>query len=133
MKEGSAEQIRSLVDAVNRFGMKGKVTWISFDLDLLSAVRWYDDGARIGYLIDHFESWTINEITSLRSGKNEVFLNSCIYSDQVVEACRKANLPLEVWTINEEELLAGMDPYISGVTSDYLNYGQYLYATAFGQ
>ena len=107
--------------------MRGKVSWISFDPNLLSAVRWYDEEARLGLLINYFEPRLVYEISNLRSGKNEVFLDSSIFDEQVVDACRAANLPLEVWTINEEERLAGLDPYISGVTSNCLRYGQFLY------
>jgi glycerophosphoryl diester phosphodiesterase len=127
LKEGTADQIRTLVDLVNRYGMRGKVSWISFDPNLLSAVRWYDEEARLGLLINYFESRLIYVICNLRSGKNDVFLDSSVFDEQVVNECRMANLPLEVWTINEQERLAALDPYISGVTSNCLRYGQFLY------
>lgn len=130
MKEGTSGQIRSLVDLVSRCGMRGKVTWISFDSSLLSAVRWYDEEARLGFLISEFSPAAVNEISWLRSGKNEVFLNSSVYNDWIVEECRKAKLPLEIWTINKEWQMEDMDPYITGVTSNCLVYGQYLYEKA---
>ena len=127
LKEGTSDQIRRLVDLVNRYGMKGKVSWISFDSSLLSAVRWYDDEARLGLLISEFSPAAVNEIAWLRSAKNEVFLDSSVYNSWVIEECRKAGLPLEIWTINKESQLADMDPYITGVTSNGLRYGQYLF------
>ena len=127
LKDGTVEQIRSLVDTVNRCGMRGKVSWISFDIAMLSAVRWYDDEARLGYLVSDFDVWSVNEICGLRSGKNETFLNASVYNNWVVEECRKVKLPLEIWTIDKEEQLNDIDPYITGVTSDILRYGQYLY------
>lgn len=130
MKEGTSEQVRNLVDMVNNYGMRGKVTWISFDISLLAAVRWYDDGARLGYLVSEFYPSVVTAISGLRSGKNEVFLNSCVYNSWVVEECRKARLPLEIWTLNQEQQMEGIDPYITGVTSNGLVYGQYLYEKA---
>ena len=127
MKEGTSEQVRNLVDTVNNYGMKGKVTWISFDISLLATVRWYDDGARLGYLVSEFYPSVVTAISGLRSGKNEVFLNSCINNSWVVEECRKTKLPLEIWTINKEWQMEEMDPYITGVTSNCLIYGRYLY------
>ncbi len=127
LKEGTADQIRNLVDMVDQYGLRGKASWISFDISLLSAVRWYDEEARLGYLIGDFSLSVINEICWLRSGKNEVFLDSNYYNGWVVDECRKAKLPLEIWTVNKEEQMASVDPYISGVTSDSLRYGQYLY------
>ncbi len=127
MKEGTSNQIRGLVDMVSRYGMKGKVTWISFDSGLLSAVRWYDEEARLGFLISEFSPAAVYEISGLRSGKNEVFLDSSVCNSWIVDECRKAGLPLEMWTINKEWQMDQMDPYITGVTSDCLVYGQYLY------
>ena len=133
MKEGTTEQVRSLVDMVSKCGMRGKVSWISFDSGLLAAVRWYDDEARLGLLISEFSLADINEICWLRSGKNEVFLNSCIYNGWIVEECRKSKLPLEIWTINIESQMEEIDPYITGITSDCLVYGQYLYKKAMAE
>ena len=133
LKTGTAEQIRGLVDLVNRYGLRGKVSWISFDSSLLAAVRWYDDEARLGLLISEFSPAAVNEICWLRSGKNEVFLNSCVYSEWIVEECRNAKLPLEIWTINKKDQLSDMDPYITGVTSNCLVFGQYLYEKAMAE
>ena len=127
MKEGTTEQIRGLVETVERYGMKGKVSWISFDLNLLSTVRWADEEARLGYLIKEADTGSIYEISTLRSGKNEVFLSTAVYSQELISACRKANIPLEVWTVDDEAQLDTMDPYVTSVTSDALKYGQYLY------
>ena len=127
LKEGTAAQIRSLVETVNRYGMRGKVSWLSFDLDLLSAVRWSDDAARLGYLVQGADVAGVYEITPFRSGKNQVFLNAGACSEALVSACREANLPLEVWTVDDEAVLEELSPYVTGVTGNTLNYGQFLY------
>ena len=127
LKTGTAEQIRQLVDTVNRYGMRGRVSWISFSPDLLTYVRWYDDEARLGYLITEFSAQAVNTLQGLRSGKNEVFLSSRDCSDLVVEECRRAGFPLEVWTMDTVEDFAAVDPYVTAVTSNVMCYGQYLY------
>ncbi len=127
LKEGTTEQIRDLVETVNRYGMRGMVSWISFDRNLLNAVRWSDDEARLGLLLSKADTGAVHEIAALRSGKNLLFLSTCVYSDELVRQCRNADLPLEVWVVNDETLLEEMDPYVTGVTSNGLNYGQFLY------
>lgn len=127
LKTGTADHIRQLVETVDRYGMRGRVSWISFQPNLLSYVLWYDDEARLGYLISEFDNQVINTLRMLRSGKNEVFLSSCDCDDQVIEECRKAGFPLEVWTLDTEEEFSRVDPYITAVTSNCLSYGQYLY------
>ena len=130
LTEGTPEQVKLLVDTVNRYGMRGNVSWISFHFHLLSAVRWYDDEARLGFLTGVYDAWTLDNVRELRSGKNEVFLSSSVCNDQIIEDCRQANVPFEFWPVNEEEQFATIDPYITGITSDSLRYGQYLYEQA---
>ena len=127
LKTGAAEQIQQLVETVNRYGMRGRVSWISFEPALLNHVRLCDDEARLGCLISEFNVQTVNTPRGLRSGKNEVFLSSCVCSDWIVEECRRASFPLELWTLDTEEEFAAVDPYVTGVTSDTMCYGQYLY------
>ena len=129
MKTGGPDQIRLLVETVNRCGMRGKVSWISFQPDLLSYVRWNDDEARLGFLVGEINVQALDTLRGLRSSKNEVFLSSCVYNDWVVEECARAGFPLEVWTLDTEEQFAALDPYVTGVTSNCLSYGQYLYKT----
>ncbi len=126
LKEGTTDQIRSLVEMVDRCGMRGKVSWLSFDLDLLSSVRWADDEARLGYLVEGADVSSVHEITPFRSGKNQVFLNAGSCSDALVSACREAALPLELWTVDDEAVLEELSPYVTGVTGNALNYGQFL-------
>ncbi len=127
MKEGTPEQIRQLVETVDRYGMRGKVSWISFELSLLSNVSWYDNEARLGFVVNEPDQWTFNEVRGLRTGKNEVFLSTSKIIDSDIEECRRYNIPLELWTIDDAEQMTELDPYISGVTSNSLRYGQILF------
>lgn len=116
------EQINVLVADVEENGMKGKVSWISFDYDYLVFVKEADDTARLGLLSSEFEDEDLELAISLRTGKNEVFLDlGFMYTfSWCIRKCKKENMPVEVWTLNDEILIKIMHPYISGVTSDYL-------------
>ena len=116
------EQINSLVADVEENGMKGNVTWISFDYDYLVFVKEADDTARLGFLSSEFEDEDLELAISLRTGKNEVFLDlGFMYTfSWCIRKCKKANMPVEVWTLDMELLIIIMHPYISGVTSNFL-------------
>lgn len=127
-------QIESLVDIVKRVGMTGKVTWISFNNEYLTYVKNYDDKARLGYLVGDVTESNIAIVTGLKTANNEVFVDSSyeLLTSEKVALCVNANLPLEVWTINDSSVIVSLDPYVSGVTSDNIIAGEVLYNTNIG-
>ena len=130
-------QIESLVDMVEAAGMKGKVTWISFNATYLGYVKNYDPTARLGLLL--FDSVTDANITTangLKTETNEVFLDTRAISSDVVSKAKTAHIPLETWkpaattgdwTISH---LLACDPYISGITTNAIIGGKLLYEYA---
>lgn len=135
LKAGTAAQIQGLVRTVNRYGMKGKVTWISFDATTLGYVKAVDPSARLGYVVDSISSGTITIVTAtLKTDENEVFID-CSHANATAEAallCADADIPLEVWTVNSEATILALNPYVSGVTSDNLIASQILYNNSIG-
>lgn len=135
LKEGTEEQIKALVGIVKRYGMKGKVTWISFVSTFLSWVKAVDPKARLGFIVSSVNTSTINTVTkTLQSGHNEVFID-CAYgnaSAEAVQLCSDADIPLEVWTVNNESEILSLDDYVSGVTSDNLIAGSIFYDNYIG-
>lgn len=121
-------QIQSIVDLVERNGMRGKVTYISFNATYLGYVKNYDGEARLGYLAD-ITSTTITTATGLRTSSNEVFIDAGYgnATSAKVQLAMAAHLPIEVWTVDVETTITGLDSYISGVTSDNLIAGKVLY------
>lgn len=123
LKEGNEAQIKGLVDVVKHHGMKGKVTWISFNSAYLGYVKAIDTSARLGFVVDAVSASTINTVKqTLRTGKNEVFID-CAASNttnEIATLCANADIPLEVWTVNDKNSIKVLDAYVSGVTSDNL-------------
>ena len=131
-------QIQALVSLVEGKGLRGQVTWISFQPNYLEWVRDRDPEARLGLLVmvwfteDGFDG-LVRKAAALRTGKNDVFMDASYWTmhllpdgmKQCVSVCRKASMPLEVWTVNDENALRSLDPYISGVTSDTLQYASF--------
>lgn len=121
------EQVETLVDIVKRHGMINNVTWVSFDAFLLECVCGVDSNARIGYIVHSIDEGVINKAVSLSNVSRETFINTASYNNDEVEMCITANIPLEVWTINDEATINGLPTYITGVTSDYVNASNVLY------
>lgn len=136
LKTGTEEQIKSLVNIVKRYGMKGKVTWISFSAAYLGYVKAVDNKARLGYVVNEVNNTIISTIKqSLLSEHNEVFVN-CGFTNatgNAVQLCADADIPLEVWTVNKETSILSLDPYISGVSSDNIVAGKVLYETGINE
>lgn len=120
------ERIASLVETVRAYGMEDKVTWISFSYQLLAVVHNCSPNARLGYLVTEVNYQNVSEARWLQNGTNEVFMNSASYSDAECRLCAENGLPLEVWTLDTEEEILALNPYISGVTSDCLHAGKVL-------
>ena len=119
-------QIEGLVDTVVRHGMKDKVTWISFNDKYLGYIRDYDETARLGYVVNIVNESVTNKAVALKTDNNEIFVD-CAYqavTNEAVNLCINANIPLEVWTVNIERDIGALDTYISGVTSDNLIAGK---------
>ncbi len=133
LKAGTDEQIQSLVQMTKNTGMDKKVTWISFSSTMLTAIKNYDETARIGFIVDVLNASTAEVITGLTTGKNEVFADASYYNSGISSSISyaKANgIPIEVWTVDNETHIIQMDPYITGVTSNNLVAGYVLFSNS---
>ena len=123
-------QVKSLVDEVILCGMRGKVTWISYNDTYLTYVKEADNTSRIGLLHQYaVDDAAISKATALRTESNEVFLalKSTQVNDSAVQKCILAGLPMETWTVDDETSMLNLPPYVTGIISNNLNSGRVLY------
>lgn len=141
LKEGTEAQIKGVVDLVEAAGMKGKVTYISFNATYLGYVKDYDAFARLGYVrnnetgADAIDATAITTAQGLMTGTNEVFMDTKTYTTTAVQLCLNAHIPMETWGICYADTKAdiiGLNQYITGVTSNKLDAGKVLYDSAIG-
>ncbi|MBQ9249846.1 MAG: hypothetical protein IJ179_05715 [Oscillospiraceae bacterium] len=71
--------------------------------------------------------------SSLRNGRNRVFLDAGAYTDEACRICVDNDMPLELWTVDDEEQILELNPYITGVTSNRLIAGKVRYEAYTGQ
>lgn len=116
------EIINNLVQIAKNYGMLRKITWISFTPSMLTLVKNADPGARLGILRDSYNSNGITDYQNLKSKFNYVFIswNYSTLTTELLNTYKGLNIPVEVWVANTEEAILGLDPYITGVTSDIL-------------
>ena len=115
LKTGTQAQIEAIVDAVVAHGLKGKETYISFETTLLGYVKDYDATARLGFL-DMGTPSLPQTAKSYLTGTNEVFLNS--NNTGRAADCIAQGIGYEVWTVDSASVVLGLDPYITGVTTN---------------
>lgn len=124
-------RIESIVDMVQAYGMKGKVTYISFDATYLGYVKNHDPDARLGFLKNSYEASDVATCLNLRTGTNQVFYDTGYYNDKITQSMCDAfmaeNIPVEAWTVDSTDVILGLNKYVSGVTSDNLIAGKVLY------
>lgn len=113
LKVGTQAQIEGIVDAVTAAGLKGRATYISFTSSLLGYVKTYDDHARLGFL---GMGGSTNTAASLKTEYNEVFMDDS--NKTMAASCISKGIGYEVWTIDSASTVEGLDPYITGVTTN---------------
>ena len=123
------DDVDTLVDTVKKYGMHGKVTWISSGSAELQLIKTADPTARLGFVSgSSVEPWVINVIKSLKSDTNEVFIDAYYtITAESVTTCLSENIPLEVWGATSTEHIIDSNHYISGFTTDDIIAGVVLY------
>lgn len=127
LKCGTQEQIHDIVKLVDKYGLKGKSTYISFSWQLLHYALEEDNSARVGFLSSRINESIVSSALDLRTGFNEVYIGSADYSESSVQLCKKAGLPLSVYVIDSKEQLLALPAYVSSVTSNRIHAGWVLY------
>lgn len=133
----SKDQILQLVNVVRQCGMIGKITWITYKYEYLQYIIEADETARVGFLFGRSGDYSITDelitkLKNLRTDKNVSFLpikNSLVTTDGISK-CIAENIPMEVWTVDTENEMLNLNPYISGVISNKLSFGKVLYKNA---
>lgn len=119
----TVEQLQSIVNIVNRYGMLNNTTFISFSADYLHTLKNYERTLRLGLLVNKITPENAADAASLKTGDNDVFLDACAGYVTYTDICTAIDnaLPIEVWTIQTKDQALAIDPYITGATTDIAN------------
>lgn len=131
----TGEGFQKLIDIVKSYGMWNHVTWIGYSGYLKEIAR--GGSCRFGLVVDYVKESNANECAELKyyEGYNhEVFMNSgSQYGLSVphlptlnseIELCKSKGIGLELWTINDTDVLKMIPGFIGGITSDSVHAGK---------
>lgn len=129
------DDIDALVSTVKQYGMIDKVTWISFTCNYLIYVRNAHSAARLGFVVGEVTESTIEDARELKNDENDVFIDGMSttaspISDDAVDLCFAAGIPLELWGLDTAAEVAAANPYVSGFTTDTVVAGAEIYKAA---
>ena len=136
VKSGATQDnIESLVTTAFRAGMLNKVTWVSSDMDVLTAINGLNEKARLGYATENITETQITQLKALRTEENSVFFyaNNENLIVSIVDRCIAEYIPLEVYTVDDVEDIENLHPYVTGVASSDKVAGQILYDKYMGK
>ena len=114
-----------LVTIVRRFGMLDNVTFISAKPTNLNNVKKCASSVRLGYVVEEITDDNLTTVTSYKF--NFIDVHHTTITDKAIMKAMAAGVPVEVWTPNDEGAIVNMNPYISGVTSNYIHAGKVLH------
>lgn len=114
------EELDELIRIVNKFGMKEYVTFISFGYSQLTHIKSKLPTTRLGYVVQEINSEIVERTKALKTGLNDVFIDTFSYTDESMELAIYDSIPVEIWVANDEDKIQTLHPYVSGVTSDNL-------------
>ena len=120
-------QIINLVDIVRGYGMLDSVTWIAYATGWFNIITTRHARSRIGVLMTSTTQATIDAAKAYRTGKNSVFIDTSAYDASAVALAKTNGIPMEAWTLDEDEDIKALDPYITGVTSNFKIAGKVIY------
>ncbi len=119
----TVSQVQSIIQMVEAQNMLADNTFISFNHSFLSYVKDYSPGSRLGMLFssDITES-LVSTAKSLLTGLNQVFFDvkySSLTEENLLLA-KQAQIPVEVWTVDDVNTAGSLNSYISGITTNRL-------------
>ena len=122
-------EAKQLVKIVSDAGMLDSVSWLGFSGDALAKIVNVDPTARLVWVLtDTYDSkLAANSIPfaqqNLMTGESEVVFDIyyTLVTQSIVDLLKMYNIPLEVWTVNDYNAIVNLNPYVSGVSSDYYN------------
>ena len=112
------EDIKKIVSIVQKYKWQYNTTWIGYSDRLLKMVREFLPEARLGVVCNYVAPSVIPAARELQNGKNTVFIDSLKFDPDSIELCRKNDFPMEIWVVDDENIILNLDRYVSGVTSN---------------
>ena len=125
----TTDKIPALVAIVKKYGMEEHVNWISFGADLLSYISQNYPTYSVERVATTITDSIITATVGLRTASNKVRIMTSYanLTSEIVDKLIAVGLPVGVYTITNASQVTGIDPYVSGYTSNQVLSGAVLY------
>ena len=122
-KSYTKEEILSVVSLAEQYDMADKVYWGSKAFKYLRWILEVDPDAHVGIVRSVITSNTVYTIAGMRNGQNTVFVSARAtkMTKEILTLCKIKRVDLALWTIDDEETIKRVDPYVSSVISNRYN------------
>lgn len=114
------DRVYKLMDIVDKYNMRDKTSWVSFNINYLQYMKNANPKAELGLNTANVNDNTYNLIQSLKTSENITFLSimtSCL-NRELIQRCKSENIPIGVWICDTRDEIFELDPYISIVTTN---------------
>lgn len=122
IKDGATEaQVSYLAEVID--GANIDVAWIARDISYLSQLAKLRPSDRLGLIVNVVTKKDVKAMAAIDDGRNVCFVDAfyTLLVSAQINMCKKMQMPLEVWTLDNKDIIANINPYISGVTSNRVN------------
>lgn len=115
-------QADAIGEAVRNSGFQENITFLVWSHAAFDKLQGILPKARYGFTVSN-ETHENSQRALLDMYKRaNAFLNvSSQHSDAWIAFCKQYGIPVEAWTLDTEDAIVALDPYITGVTSNKLN------------
>ena len=119
----TSDQLQALMNIVDKYGMKRKVTWsVGSSTATGVAMLAIDPKASLVFAIATYDASAIANYSALKTSNNEIIL-SYLYTGGItvgdIQTVRNAGLLTEVWSIDTKTDYLTWLPYVDSITSFY--------------
>ena len=121
------QQVASLIQTANKYGMGGKVSWISFSYNNLKLVTKCAPNASLMFLTSKVDMNFIHNAQRLRNGRNYVMvsLNAATLKPEQRAMCLKNGLEFGVWTVDDKDkVISQANTSAEFITTNSATYAQ---------
>lgn len=112
-------QVGQLADVVSSANIS--VTWIARDINYLVELHKLRSYDRLGLLVDIITENSVKSLLSIDKKLTFINANYSFLSRGKIDLCRRFNMPLEIWTVDNVDIITHIDSYVSGITSNKYN------------
>lgn len=119
----------TMFNVIDSCGMARKTEYNCNDQTVLQKILELEPCATIVRGMGNHNSSTVDVLGAMKTVNNTIIINAeyTVVTSAFITQCQGYDIELEVYTVDSSNVILGLDPYISGVTSDYMNAAEVLF------